>query len=252
VADLHSVGWRQGSVFAAELSVTFFQLSAEGQLEQASMPFDRWIVCNQDCELRGAAVESTEAVVEVRPVLDEKPPDDFGIRSRRFKLSGQEYVDGEVPRTHVTPSALNAVRDTREPLLADGRAKAFKTWLSFRYDRPALPDRFVELGREVAKRCETRGGRVVAEKVHDILMQFDETETPPQVALYAVIADDANPEVVRQWLAAAASRVRTDLGVISGIDVGTKAEISLALVENTYAADLTQLTWRGQEPTGAT
>ncbi|MGH8827624.1 MAG: hypothetical protein ACRDVZ_08530, partial [Jiangellaceae bacterium] len=87
----------------------------------------------------------------------------------------------------MTPALLNVIQPSRQPPLVEGRALAFKTWLGLRYDRPAVPDHLVDLGREIAKRCETKGSRETAKKVHDVLMQFNDTQTPPHVALFAVI-----------------------------------------------------------------
>lgn len=66
-----------------------------------------------------------------------------------------------------------------------------------------------------------------------------------------VIRNDTDAEAVRRWLAQASTRIRTDLGVVETIDVGTRAETTLELIESSYSADLSQLTWRGREPTGA-
>jgi len=136
-------------------------------------------------------------------------------------------------------------------LLSDARAKAFKTWLGLRYDRAAVPEHLVPLAREVATRCGTRGGRAAAEEVHEVLMQFDDSATPPKVALFAVVADSADKHVIKTWLSEASLRINQELGVVAHIDVATKAETSLVLIENSYAADLSQLTWRGEQPTGA-
>jgi hypothetical protein len=113
--------------------------------------------------------------------------------------------------------------------LTDARAKAFKTWLGLRYDRPAIPERLVDLAREVATRCSSRGGRAAAENVHEVLMQFDESDDPPKVALFAIVAADANQDVVRAWLAEASTRINTAFGVVAHIDVATKDQTSISL-----------------------
>jgi hypothetical protein len=80
-------------------------------------------------------------------------------------------------------------------------------------------------------------------------MQFDDVPDPPQIALFAVIADDADSSAVRKWLVNAASKIDTEFGVVAHIDVGTREQTSLFLIETSYSADLSQLTWREQEPT---
>jgi hypothetical protein len=248
--DLHTEGWRQGSILAADLPATYLAAGA-GKFVVTERVFSRWVVCTQDCDLRSSPVDSPEPIVELRPVLSQDPPEHMGIRSRRFLLASGLFVDASEPRCMVSPALLTTLVWARQPPLSDARCRAFKTWLGLRYDRPAVPDHLVELARDVAKRCGSRSGRAAGELVHDVLMQFDESAHPPQVALFAVIADDADPEVVRSWLSTAASRVRPELGVVAYIDVGTRRETPLDLVETSYAADLSQLTWGGGDPVGA-
>ncbi|HEX4102930.1 MAG TPA: hypothetical protein VHY21_20705 [Pseudonocardiaceae bacterium] len=82
-------------------------------------------------------------------------------------------------------------------------------------------------------------------------MQFSEDSDPPQVALYAVVTDEADLDSVERWLADVASRIDTKLGVVAHIEVQTRTQTSLQLVETSYSADLSELTWRNEVPVGA-
>lgn len=251
MGNLYNEGWRQGSIFEATLQAPVSEVRAD-RIESVSRDYSVWIVCTQDCDLAGADADASEPIIELRPVLSDDPPTDWGIRSRRLRLSVREYVDAALPRCLIAPNALVLASQTRPRALELGRATAFKTWLGRRYDRPAIPDDLVDLARDIAKRCGTKSNRDAAEGVHDVLMQFMTADDPPQAALFAVVHDDADPEAVRAWLGDAASRVRKDLGVIAAIDVGTRSETPLSLIETSYSADLSQLTWSGEEPHGAT
>lgn len=209
------------------------------------------MVASQDCDLASSRSDSDEALVEIRPVFVDNPPDDWGIRNRRLRLNEIDYVDASTARLFVTAELLGSVASAREAPLADSRAAAFKSWLGLRYDRPAVPDDLVEAAKEVAKRCGGKGGRTKAGEVHDVLMQFDRNSEPPAVVLRAVVTDDADHERIRLWLADAATRMRSEVVVVAGIDVGTRAEVSLELLEQSYSADLSQLTWSGEDPLGA-
>ena len=248
MSDLHTEGWRQGSVVSFELTTSHLT-TAEGRIQEISQPYGRWVVCTQDCDLRSARIDSHQPMIELRPVLDEDPPSDWGIRSRRFLLGEDAYVDADAPRCGVTPALLSTMRSVREQAQDEARIRAFKTWLGLRYDRPAVPEHLVELAREIARRCSSGRGRAISEQVHDVLMQFDDSAQPVQVALFGVIANDADAEAVRVWLADVATRINSDLGVIAAIDVGTRAQTPLELVETSYAADLSQLTWGRNRPT---
>lgn len=249
--DLYERGWRQGSMFDVPLPATWLTHVLAGTPEFVTETFGRWVICTQDCDLRSSPADSTETQIEIRPVLEEDNPDDWGIRSRRIRLTADYYVNSVSPRLLITAELL-ASYGRPSLLLSDARAKAFKTWLGLRYDRAAIPEHLVALAREVATRCGSRSGRATAEEVHEVLMQFDDSASPPRVALFAVVADTADKQIVRTWLSDASLRIDTKLGVVAHVDVATKAETSLVLIENSYAADLSQLTWRGEEPTGAT
>ncbi len=250
MADLYAAGWRQGSIFNATLDVTVLEAGEDG-VEPRTTSFPWWVVCTQDCDLASASTESDDALVELRPVLQSNPPNDWGIRSRRFLLAENDYVDAALPRCFITPKALAHSIDPDLAEIAPARARAFKTWLGRRYDRPAVPEHLVPIAKEVASRCGRKGGRETAADVHDVLMQFDDSTKPPRVALFAVVHDDADQDEVRKWLAEASTRIRKDLGVVAAIDAGTRAETSLELLESSYSADLSQLTWRNKEPTRA-
>ena len=248
MSDLHTEEWRQGSIVSCELTATHLT-SVEGRIQQVSQSYGRWVVCTQDCDLRSSKTDSHQPMIELRPVLDENPPRDWGIRSRCFLLGEGAYVDADAPRCVVTPALLSTMSFGREAALNEARSRAFKTWLGLRYDRPAVPEHLVDLAREIARRCSGGRGRAIGEQVHDVLMQFDDGVQPARVALFGVIADGADAEAVRVWLADVATRINSDLGVVAAIEVGTRAQTPLELVETSYAADLSQLTWGRNRPT---
>ena len=248
MSDLHTEGWRQGSIVSCELTASHLT-SNEGRIQEVSTSYGRWVVCTQDCDLRSSRIDSHQPMVELRPVLDEDPPSDWGIRSRRFLVGDGAYIDADAPRCVVTPALLSTRRSGREAALDDARATAFKTWLGLRYDRPAVPEHLVDLAREIARRCSGGRGRAISEQVHDVLMQFDDGVQPVRVALFGVIADSADAKNVRVWLADVATRINSDLGVVAAIEVGTRSQTPLELVETSYAADLSQLTWGRDRPT---
>ncbi len=247
MSDLHTEGWRQGSIVVRKLTASYLK-TLDGRIEEVSTSYSRWVVCTQDCDLRSSRIDSNVPLVELRPVLDADPPSDWGIRSRRFLLAEGAYVDADAPRCFVTPALLNMTSPERDSALDDARTRAFKTWLGLRYDRPAVPEHLADLAREIAKRCSGGRGQAISKDVHDVLMQFEEDTQPARVALFGVIEDETDPEAVRLWLADVATRVNTTLGVVASIDVGTRSQTSLELLETSYSADLSQLTWRSNRP----
>jgi len=85
-------------------------------------------------------------------------------------------------------------------------------------------------------------------------MQFDDSSQPTRFSLYAVLQQAGDEEDAREWLSGIACAIPVALGVADRIEAATPAGISFHLIETSYAADVTQLTWRPgyREPEGAT
>lgn len=241
--SLHDEGWLQGSIFQADLTTTVCVLR-DGLPLAETRSFSTWVVASQDCDLASAAAIESHPTVELRPVhRDNVQPHEWGIRSRKFRLDARSHVDAVDPHLHISPLALNSYRAAREQPLEAGRATAFKTWLGRRYDRPAVPTEYVGLARSIA--TEVRGTRAadLADECQDVLMQFAEGE-PPQFVLWAVVADDSDPAPFETWLSEAALGVPPELGVMAELpQVVSKNRLSLEVLENSYAADLSNITW---------
>ena len=211
-----------------------------------------WVIAQQDCDLVLADESSNIANVEVRPVISVSPPKDWGIRSRFFRLVGDLHVEADAPRNHVSPRLLLELGAERhEPGMSDDRIRGFKTWLGLRYDRPAVPEELVPLAQEIS-RVATKNRRAAAtDQMHDLLMQFDLSSRPYRYKLFAVIMPTADRETVRAWLGTIGTEVSAELGTLAAYEIGTKAQTSLELLEDSFSANLSSITWRGESPVGA-
>lgn len=113
-----------------------------------------------------------------------------------------------------------------------------------------VPDHRLGLAKAIAEEVGRRPRREVGERVRDVLMQFSNDE-PPRYSLFAVLAEASDERRAREWLASIAQSVPVDLGVADELEAAAANRISLKLIETSYAADVTQLTWRGRDPQGA-
>lgn len=137
---------------------------------------------------------------------------------------------------------------------SENRRLAFTTWLGLRYDnRPAVPDDLVDLAKKIAQEVNRSSRRPTGLLVRDVLMVLDNSTSPHQFSLYAVIEDPDDEEQVRTWLADIARAVPTELGVPLQLFAATAAGISIEVLETSYAADVSRLTWRpnSSDPEGA-
>lgn len=256
MVSLYDRGWRQGSILTARLPLVGVLLGPDGVPAKDEREHSAWVIATQNCDLAQADASEVDDIIELRPVLREHPPTDRGIRSRRYLLDAGRYVEAQSRRLMIAPAALSTLLQSgapRENSVADDleRVTGFKTWLGYRYDRPAVPDEFIPLARRIAEEVAKQRGKQQSALVRDVLMQF-EPGVPPRFTLFAVILDDANMEVVHEWLTAIALKIPAGLGVLSAPpEVATAEETPLKLIETSFAADVTQLTWGGPALRGA-
>jgi hypothetical protein len=79
-------------------------------------------------------------------------------------------------------------------------------------------------------------------------MQFDESPSPPRFSLFAVLENEADENDARTWLSAISLEIPSHLGLLDQIEAATARGISLELIETSYSADVTQVTWRPNNP----
>ena len=250
MASLYDDGWRQGTIFEADLPLDAIVLGSSGSPEPKRGSHGKWVVASQDCDLDGAGVAEAEPCIEVRPVYAEAPPANWGIRSQRLLLTPRDYVVSSSPRLHLSPAVLTALasQGVARQQVDEDRRRAFTRWLGLRYDRPAVPPHLLPLARRLSDEVAKRRHRSRAARVRDVLMQFDDEAKPVRFSLFAVLDAEADEENVRVWLAEVSTSIPTDLGVADRIEAATADGIAYSVIETSYAADVTQLTWRPGQP----
>jgi hypothetical protein len=251
MAALYEEGWHQGTIFEAALPLDAVVLSeASGRPERRTGTHGRWVIATQDCDLDQIEITDPEPTIELRPVYTDDPPPDWGLRSAKLRLTDEEFVKSASPRTLVSAAVLTALKAegvaTYEP--AFSRRRAFTIWLGKRYDRPAVPPQLVSLAREIANKVTARRNRPRGARVRDVLMQFDEAGNPTRFSLFAVLENEADEHDARSWLSEVALEIPSDLGVADRIEAATASGISLQLIEDSYSADVSQVTWRPNNP----
>lgn len=245
---LYLRGWRQASLVTARLEVSSLCDEA-GSVEGVTAAHERWVVASQDCDLANVHEDDVQPVIELRPVRTGNPNADWGIRSKILRLSDHFYVEASAPRLLVSPRVLTGLEAHREDQVDPYRAQAFKTWLGLRYDRPAVPPEYGELATAIAEAVRQTRSATLAAETHDVLMQFS-GHSLPRFVLVAVMVDLGDSEGIVEWLAKAALQVAPQLGVLAEPPIAvTKSRLSLQFLEESYAADLSAITWTKRSPT---
>lgn len=227
-------------------------MTPNGGLTSRQQSHRRWVIVDQDCDLAWKATTGSSYLVELKPVLTEHPPAEWGIRSASFRLTEDSYLHWDVPSLRVSPEVVlqHAVRVN--PALADEHVVRLKTWLGHRYDRPAVPEPYVALAKLLAGEFGAKRHRAAGHSIRDILVQFDVAANgTTSFELVAVVPQDV-PDGLRDdietWLAEAALKVPPTLAVASAFDVRGDNEISLAFVEQSYSLDLSTVSWPRKTP----
>lgn len=256
MASLYEQGWRQGTIIEATLPLDEVILDeTAGRADRRQGEHGLWVVASQDCDLDHSDASERAACIELRPVFVHDPPADWGIRSAKHLITEDEYIVSTSARPMVAPAVLTALveQGTDRRSIDEVRRPAFAKWLGLRYDRPAVPETLFPLARRISDAVSQRRRRPVAHRVRDVLMQFDDTTEPPGYSLVAVLDDPEDEDAVRVWLAEIARDVPAALGVAHRIEAAPATAVSLQLIESSFGADVTKITWRpgSPEPEGA-
>lgn len=223
----------------------------DGRPQQQKEVFEEWVVVAQDCELAWKALleESCQVLVELRPVLRDDPPSDWGIRNQRFRLDPMgAYVDNNMPRLMVHPLTLTLA----EHLTCPQDSRRLKTWLGLRYDRPAIPQRYVKLAESLVKKVKAKRTRGTAAQARDILVSFgDSADGQVTYELVAVLPASSTPDVrdeVLDWVSQVVLAIPEELGTATRVDARPDNQISIEFMERSFAVDVSSLSWPVNSP----
>lgn len=234
---LYDAGWRQGSRIAANLPCDYIGLDG-GNIVRIQLEHDEWILVTQDCDLNSTSVNAG-SFVELRPIFSEPDYVRLGIRSSKFAVAEGKVLSAQSTRIMLEARALATLLESRQAPIGAKRRRYLKTWLGLRYDRPAVPTEFAPLAKAVAEAVRRLRDRDIDRLVRCVLMDL-RNQDGPIANLYAVIYDVANREIVEEWLERVAARVNA--GRVLDRQALTEGQISLQALENTYPADLSQIT----------
>lgn len=259
--SLRSKGWLQGCTLRLPLPLRHTAV-VDGTVEEVVHTHDLWLIAEQDCDLAWRAIlreDAAEFLIELRPVFTDAPPTDWGIRNQKFLLSADDgrHLLANAPAVRVTPQVI--VTADHVACLDDDHQLRLKTWMGLRYDRPAVPRRYMKLARALADALSVKKSRARAERYRDVLAQYWDENGVTKYTLVAVLPNgqhEANTDAVtdaRTWLADSVRDVPAELGVAVSLDAYGDDTISLQYLEGSYSVDVTRLSWPPNKPgpTGA-
>jgi hypothetical protein len=119
--SLYEAGWRQGSIVAATLPFDAVVVDPAGQVIRQQGEHERWVVATQECDLNLTEPDDAQPTIELRAVHADDPPQDWGLRSSRFRLTAPSNHSQEAAQT-----ALSEARTQHQPAadLREGESRA--------------------------------------------------------------------------------------------------------------------------------
>ncbi|MGP6159581.1 MAG: hypothetical protein ACLPYS_19075 [Vulcanimicrobiaceae bacterium] len=235
---LYDEGWKQGSLIRAPLEVHFLDIEDDAVVDRVGT-FGLWLLATQDCDLAQTPSTNTTRQFELRPVVQRSDDDKLdGLRSRSVLVREGFVLRAESPKLTLTARALNTFKNRREDDLSAERRVEIKLWLGLRYDRPAVPERFVPLASQLkAKFLEAQPDGFVG-VMRDIWVYF---ENEAAVRLFFIIADAAGArrDEVLNWVDDVAGEM-LDAGCVALLErqVETSHGTPLWVLQNYYGLDV--------------
>lgn len=228
----------------------------DGTVAEVVRTHELWLIAEQDCDLAWRAIvrdDAEEFLIELRPVFTEETPADWGIRNQKFLLSTDgRYLLANAPIVRVTPKVMDAAEHV--DCLNDDHQRRLKTWMGLRYDRPAVPQRHMNLATALAAALSVKKNRTRGERYRDVLAQYWDEDGMTKYTLVAVLSggpyDATSHEAVnaRTWLADSVRDVPSDLGVAASLEAYGDDAITLQYLEGSYSVDLNKLSWPPNKP----
>lgn len=253
--SLRSKGWQQGCELRLPLPLRHTAV-VHGAIADVVQTHELWVIAEQDCDLawRAIVLDDTEKfLVELRPVFTEDPPEDWGIRNQRFLLDANgHHLLANAPVVRVTSEVIDAAEHV--DCLNDDHQLRLKTWMGLRYDRPAVPQRYMNLARALALALSVKKNRTRAERYRDVLAQYWYEDGVTRYTLVAVLPggphDATSDDVVdaRTWLANSVRDVPADVGVAVSLEAYGDDALTLQYLEGSYSVDVSKLSWPPNKP----
>lgn len=243
-------GWLQGCQLAVELPLEYIGVR-DNRAHAEREVHGRWLVADQDCDLAYRALIGSGYKVELRAVWTEDPPEDWGILSARFLLDvSGAYLNAEAPAVRVTSDVLQLATHLTCP--RPESAMRLRTWLGVRYDRPAIPQAYMQLASQLAERLKKKHRREVGARLRDVLATFHTVNGETEYTIVAVLphatATAALLDEVRQWLSEVALEVPESLGRPVDVESRTDQQVSVSFLEESYGLAVSALSWPTSKP----
>jgi|SRR5271165_6229117 len=245
--SLHAEGWRQGSLIRETMTVHYLDID-DGAVVDRSEQFDLWLLVTQDCDLAQTPRTNTTRQFELRPVLARTADDKLdGLRSRTIIVADDFVLRSDSKRLTLTARALTSLKGKREDALDEDRRIQIKTWLGMRYDRPAIPERFVPLGTRLKEAFIDGLPDDLIGVVRDVWVYFEDDNSARLFVILVDLEKGRAPDV-RDWIDDVIGSLNDERVVVKERQVEGPDRTPLSILQTYYGLGLAELS--NDEPRG--
>lgn len=213
---------------------------------------DVWLLAEQDCDLNQTEDSDIEALFELRAVRTHDRDVPSGIIGSRVRIDDTRCIVAMDHTVKVTAAWLTANAIHREKP-AEERRREIKTWLGFRYDRPAVPKEFVPIHKRIGILAKSNRGKpdpskpqqlrenwpkLSLSKVRDVLVAYEQALQNGKVraSLIAIASNPDDVDEVQEWLERIRDAVREDEAfVISDVTAADTDGTPISVLEKAFA-----------------
>jgi len=213
---------------------------------------DLWLLTEQDCDLDQTLDSDTDRLFELRAVREHAGDIPSNIVGAEVRIDDTHCLKAMDHAVKVTATWLMANVENRVDT-AEKRRREIKTWLGYRYDRPAVPKEFVEIHKRIQSLAKAKRGKpdpnkpaqleenwtkINLKKVRDVFVAYERAQQNGKIraSLIAIAnSQDSVPEV-QEWMERIRDGVLGDeVFVISDVTAEDVDGTSLSVPEKAFS-----------------
>jgi hypothetical protein len=199
----------------------------DGKTEAIDVAHGRWFLSEQDCDLSQTLEDDSEKLFELRAIRSHGGDVPSAITGAKARIDRTTCLVAMDLSTKVTARWLT-VNVANRTVIPPERRAAIKTWLGFRYDRPAVPDEFTSAHRRLLALAKQERRDFNFTPLRDVFVGYERSATAGEAVanIYAVLEDDSGVAAAQSWLA----RIRDTVSPTESFIVG---EVVAAAIQDT-------------------
>ena len=221
----------------------------DGIVQIDNVVHDLWLLTEQDCDLDQTEEDDVEKIFELRAVRGHAGNIPSGIKGSQVRIDDTRCLNATDIVAKVKASWLTKNKGAKSDIDPDTR-REIKTWLGYRYDRPAVPKQFESVHGRIQKLSrserairvegisEAKWQRLDMAKVRDLLVGYEHPDPMRKIIGYitAIAKKTSDVPELQRWVERIRDAVKEDeVFIIADADAVDTESASLFLLEANFS-----------------